>query len=352
MTFSVAVAGASGNVGGELLRLIAKHPELELKTVTASSMVGEKVSTLHPHVPKFAEVIFKENTQAVLAGHDIVFLALPHSKSAEVAAWLGEDSLVLDCGADFRLESEADWKKFYGGEHAGTWTYGMPELLIGNGNKQRELLRDTKRIAVPGCNVTAITLGLAPALAAGLVKNTDIVSVLTVGTSGAGRGATEKLFEIEPTGSADAYQVGGIHRHTPEIEQNLSKSAGARVQVNFTPVLASIERGIIAVNTAVLEPGVDIKKIREAFELAYAGEQFVKISADGSFPSTAETIGDNFALIGLAVDTHANRLISVCSIDNLVKGTGGAAIQSMNIALGLPEQTGLTDISLAKKGNK
>jgi N-acetyl-gamma-glutamyl-phosphate reductase len=352
MTFSVAVAGASGNVGGELLRLIAEHPELELKTVTASSMVGEKVSTLHPHVPKFSEVIFQENTAEVLSGHDIVFLALPHSKSAEVAAWLNEESLVLDCGADFRLESEADWKKFYGGEHAGTWTYGMPELLIGGSNKQRELLRGTNRIAVPGCNVTAITHGLAPALAAGLVKNTDIVSVLTVGTSGAGRGATEKLFEIEPTGSADAYQVGGIHRHTPEIEQNLSKSASARVQVNFTPVLASIERGILAVNTAVLNPGVDVKQIRKAFEDAYSDESFIKISPEGEFPSTAETIGENFALIGLAVDTHANRLISVCSIDNLVKGTGGAAIQSMNIALGLPEGTGLDGISLAKKGFK
>lgn len=351
MTFSVAVAGASGNVGGELLRLIAEHPQLELKTVTASSMVGQKVSTLHPNVPKFADVIFKENTADVLAGHDIVFLALPHSKSAEVAAWLNEESLVLDCGADFRLESEADWQKFYGGEHAGTWTYGMPELLIGGNHKQRELLRNTKRIAVPGCNVTAITLGLAPALAGGLVENTDIVSVLTVGTSGAGRGATEKLFEIEPTGSADAYQVGGIHRHTPEIEQNLSKSAGARVQVNFTPVLASIERGILAVNTAVLKPGVDLKKVRSAFESAYADEHFIRISATGEFPSTADTIGENFALVGLAVDTHANRLISICAIDNLVKGTGGAAIQSMNIALGLPEQIGLEQISLAKKGS-
>ena len=351
MSFSVAVAGASGNVGGELLRLIAEHPELELKTVTASSMVGQKVSALHPHVPKFADVVFKENTAEVLAGHDIVFLALPHSKSAEVAAWLDESTLVLDCGADFRLESAEDWKKFYGGEHAGTWTYGMPELPIGAGKKQRELLVGTKRIAVPGCNVTAITIGLAPALAAGLVENTDIVSVLTVGTSGAGRGATEELYEIEPTGSADAYQVGGIHRHTPEVEQNLSKSAVARVQINFTPVLASIERGILAVNTAILKPGVNLQKVREAFENVYAEEQFVKISKEGEFPSTAETIGENFALIGLAVDTHANRLVTVCSIDNLVKGTGGAAIQSMNIALGLPENTGLGNISLAKKGS-
>ncbi|WP_296632939.1 N-acetyl-gamma-glutamyl-phosphate reductase [Rhodoluna sp.] len=351
MAFSVAIAGASGNVGGELLRLIAEHPQLELKTVTASSMVGQKVSSLHPQVAKYADVVFTENNAENLAGHDIVFLALPHSKSAEVAQWLAADTLVLDCGADFRLESEADWQKFYGGDHAGTWTYGMPELLIGGDKKQRELLRGTKRIAVPGCNVTAITLGLAPALQAGLVETTDIVSVLTVGTSGAGRGATEKLFEVEPTGSANAYQVGGIHRHTPEIEQNLSKSAGAQVQVSFTPVLASIERGILAVNTAVLKPGVDIAQVAKAYKAAYGNEQFINVYPAGEFPSTADTIGANNALIGLAVDEHANRLVSVCAIDNLVKGTGGAAIQSMNIALGLPEQTGLESISLSKNGS-
>ena len=350
MTYKVAVAGASGNVGGELLRLIAEHPQLELKTVTASSMVGQKVSTLHPHVAKFADVIFSENNAETLAGHDIVFLALPHSKSAEVAQWLSDDTLVLDCGADFRLESEADWQKFYGGEHAGTWSYGMPELLIGKASKQRDLLKNTKRIAVPGCNVTAITLGLAPALAAGVIENSDIVSVLTVGTSGAGRGATEKLYEVEATGSANAYQVGGTHRHTPEIEQNLSKSAGARVQVSFTPVLSSIERGILAVNTAVLKPGANLAKVRAAFDSAYANEDFIKVLPEGEFPSTADTIGENFALVGLAIDEHAQRLVTICAIDNLVKGTGGAAIQSMNIALGLPENTGLSNISLAQKG--
>ena len=353
MTYSVAVAGASGNVGGELLRLIAVHPQLELKTVTASSMVGEKVSKLHPSVAKYADLVFSPNDAESLANHDIVFLALPHSKSAEVAAWLSPETLVLDCGADFRLESAEDWQKFYGGEHAGTWTYGMPELVISPaGAKQREKLVGTKRIAVPGCNVTAITLGLAPALAEGLVQVDDIVSVLTVGTSGAGRGATEKLFELEPTGSANAYQVGGVHRHTPEIEQNLSKSAGKKIQVSFTPVLVPMSRGILAVNTARLVAGANIDLVRAAYENAYGNEEFIKINQSGSFPSTADAIGDNFALIGLAVDSHANRLVSVCAIDNLVKGTGGAAIQSMNIALGLPENTGLNNISLAKKGAK
>jgi N-acetyl-gamma-glutamyl-phosphate reductase len=276
-------------------------------------------------------------------------LALPHAKSAELARQLSDQTLLIDCAADFRLESEADWLKFYKTPFAGTWTYGMPELLIDKGaNKQRDRLAAVKRIAVPGCNVTAITLGLAPALSAGLVEPADIVSVLTVGTSGAGRGATEELFELEPTGSANAYQVGGIHRHTPEIEQNLSKSAGQSVQVSFTPVLSSLERGILAVNTATLAQEVTLDDIRQAFEGAYDDEFFVEVLPAGEFPSTVDTIGNNKAVIGIAVDEHANRLVTVCAIDNLVKGTAGAAIQSMNIALGLDESLGLTEIGFKK----
>lgn len=349
MSFSVAVAGASGNAGGELLRLIAEHPQLELKTVTASSMVGQKVSAVHANAVKFADMVFVETTPELLDGHDIVFLALPHAKSAELAKQLGDQALLIDCAADFRLESEADWLKFYKTPFAGTWAYGMPELLIDKGSsKQRDSLREVRRIAVPGCNVTAITLGLAPALSAGLVESSDIVSVLTVGTSGAGRGATEQMFELEPTGSANAYQVGGIHRHTPEIEQNLSKSAGQSVQVSFTPVLSSLERGILAVNTAKLSPGATLDSIRKAFESAYGDEFFIEVLPDSEFPSTVDTIGNNKAVIGLAIDEHANRLVTVCAIDNLVKGTAGAAIQSMNIALGLEESMGLTQIGLKK----
>lgn len=349
MTFSVAVAGASGNAGGELLRLIAEHPQLQLRTVTASSMVGQKVSAVHSTAGKYADMVFVETTPEMLDGHDIVFLALPHAKSAELAKQLDEKTLLIDCAADFRLESEADWLKFYKTPFAGTWTYGMPELLVDRAaNKQRENLQSVKRIAVPGCNVTAITLALAPALSAGLVESSDIVSVLTVGTSGAGRGATEQMFELEPTGSANAYQVGGIHRHTPEIEQNLSKAAASAVQVSFTPVLSSFERGILAVNTAKLVEGATLDAIRKAFEDAYANEFFIEVLPASEFPSTVDTIGNNKAVIGLAIDEHANRLVTVCAIDNLVKGTAGAAIQSMNIALGLEESMGLTQIGFKK----
>ncbi|MFM6977116.1 MAG: N-acetyl-gamma-glutamyl-phosphate reductase [Micrococcales bacterium] len=345
MSFTVAVAGASGNAGGELLRLIAKHPQLELKTVTASSMVGQTVGSVHPKLSDYTDFTFVETEAELLSGHDIVFLALPHATSAAIVEKLQGDSLILDCGADFRLESAADWEKFYGGTHAGSWAYGMPELLIQEG-KQREKLSGVRQIAVPGCNVTAVTLGLAPALAAGLVESADIVSVLTVGTSGAGRGATEKLFEKESTGSANAYQVGGIHRHIPEIEQNLSKSAGKPIQISFTPVLASLDRGILAVNTAKLKSGVTAAMLHEAYSAAYSNEEFVNILPLGEFPSTADTIGVNKAIVGVSIDEHAGRLVAICAIDNLVKGTAGAAIQSMNLALGFPENTGLTQIGL------
>lgn len=345
MAYSVAVAGASGNAGGELLRLIAKHPDLELKTVTASSMVGEKVGTVHSQLHDFVDMTFVETEANLLSGHDVIFLALPHATSAAIVEKIEGNPLILDCGADFRLENAADWEKYYGGKHAGTWAYGMPELLLAQG-KQRSELINARRIAVPGCNVTAVTLGLAPALAAGLIEAQDIVSVLTVGTSGAGRGATQKLFEKEPSGSANAYQVGGIHRHIPEIEQNLSKSAKQPIQISFTPVLASLDRGILAVNTAKLKPGVTVSQLHDAYASAYENEEFIDLLPLGEFPSTADTIGINKAAIGISIDEHANRLVAVCAIDNLVKGTAGAAIQSMNLALGLPENSGLTQIGL------
>lgn len=345
MVYSVAIAGASGYVGGELLRLIAAHPELQVKTVTANSNAGQTVGSLHPHLADYADLVFKPTDRENLTGHDIVFLALPHAMSAEVAALLGDDTLVIDCGADFRLESEADWNKFYGGNYAGSWPYGMPELLVGGAGslaKQRGNLTQVKRIAVPGCNVTAITLALAPALAAGLVQLDDIVSVLSVGTSGAGKAAKVNLLHSEINQSASAYGVGGVHRHTPEIEQNLSKAAGQKVQVNFTPVLVPMSRGILAVNTAKLTAGTTEAKLRAAYENAYATEKFVRVLPAGEYPATASTLGVNTCLIGLSIDEHAGRVVIVSAIDNLVKGTAGAAIQSMNIALGLAEDTGLS----------
>ena len=335
---TVAIAGASGYVGGELLRLIAAHPELKLVSATANSNAGSTIGSLHPHLAEFADVVLVETKPENLVAADIVFLALPHTTSAEVASWLREDQLVLDCGADFRLESAEQWVKFYGTDHQGTWTYGMPELVLAGGKKQRENLKGAKRIAVPGCNVTAITLALAPLANAGVIELDDIVSVLSVGTSGAGRTLKANLLASEVSGSASAYGVGGVHRHTPEIEQNLRKAAGAEVKVSFTPVLVPMSRGILAVNTATAKTS----GAREALVAAYSNEKFVRVLGDGEFPSTSSTLGVNTCLIGVAVDEHSNRVVVISAIDNLVKGTAGAAIQSLNIALGFAEDTGLS----------
>lgn len=340
MVYTVAIAGASGYVGGELLRLIAKHPQLQVKTVTANSNAGEKVSSLHPHLASFADMVFKPTDAAALAGHDIVFLALPHTKSAEVAAWLDDSTLVLDCGADFRLESASDWAAYYGGTHAGTWTYGMPELVLADGSKQREKLRATKRIAVPGCNVTAITLALAPLVNAKLIDAQTIVSVLSVGTSGAGRTPKASLLASEILAGASAYGVGGSHRHTPEIEQNLRNASGDSIKVSFTPVLVPMTRGILAVNTAISNDATQAS-VSAALHSAYENETFINVLPDGEFPNTSSTLGVNTCLIGSAVDSHSGRVVVVSAIDNLVKGTAGAAIQSMNLALGIEESTGL-----------
>lgn len=340
MSYRVAVAGASGYVGGELLRLILQHPELELGAVTANTNAGQSLGSLHPHLPAIADRLLVETNEANLAGHDVVFLALPHATSAEVAKTLSDSTLVLDCGADFRLEDPSAWEKFYGTPHAGTWTYGMPELTLAEGGKQRGRLRAQSRVAVPGCNVTALTLALAPGLTAGLFDPTDIVSVMSVGTSGAGRALKSDLLASEVLGSARAYGVGGVHRHTPEMEQNLTKAAGVRASVSFTPVLVPMSRGILAVNTVRVADKFDFETLKLVYQDAYSDEPFIQLLSD-QLPTTAAVLGSNNVQISLAFDQHTGRVVVVSAIDNLVKGTAGAAIQSMNLALGLAETSGL-----------
>lgn len=342
MSYSVAVAGASGYAGGELLRLLSAHPEFEVTTVTANSNAGQPLIALQPHLRSLAHLTLQATDAATLAGHDIVFLALPHGMSGALTAELPEGTLVIDCGADHRLTSEADWAAFYGGEFFGAWDYGMPELVLAGGGTQRAALAGSRRVAVPGCNVTAITLGLAPGIRAGVIEAQDLVAVLAVGPSGAGRTLRPDLLASELLGSAYAYGVGGVHRHTPEIRQNLGAAGGVDVSVSFTPVLVPMSRGILATSTARLAPGATAASVREAWESAYADEPFVHVLPAGQYPRTADTVGANTCLIGLAVDEAAGRVVVISAIDNLVKGTAGAAIQSANLALGLPETTGLT----------
>ncbi|WP_338598279.1 N-acetyl-gamma-glutamyl-phosphate reductase [Saccharopolyspora sp. SCSIO 74807] len=335
MTVRVAVAGASGYAGGELLRLLLAHPEVEIGTLSAGGNAGSKLGAHHPNLVPLAERELTETSAAELAGHDVVFLALPHGHSAAIAAELGDAAVVIDCGADHRLNDPADWQRWYGGEHPGTWPYGIPELPGG-----REKLRSTKRVAVPGCFPTVSSLTLVPALAAGLVEP-DATVVAVTGTSGAGRSLKPHLLSAEVMGSASVYGVGGAHRHTPEMIQNLSAVAGESVKVSFTPVLAPMPRGILATCTAPLRGDVDADAARKVYLDAYGDEPFVQVLPAGSWPQTSATIGANTVHVQVTVDSDAGRLVAVGAEDNLTKGTAGGAVQCMNLALGLPETTGL-----------
>ncbi len=339
MTVRVAVAGASGYAGGELLRLLLGHPSVEIGALTAGGSAGTPLAAHQPHLVPLADRVLTDTTPEILAGHDVVFLALPHGRSAEIAATLDPDVLVVDCGADHRLASADDWARWYGGDHAGTWPYGMPELP-----GARAALVGARRVAVPGCYPTAVSIALAPALAAGLVEP-DIQAVAVSGTSGAGRGPKPHLLASEVLGSASAYGVGGTHRHTPEIAQNLGRAAGTAVAVSFTPVLVPMARGILATCSAPTQ--ADAQTLRKAYQAAYADEPFVHLLPEGTWPTTSATVGGNAVHLQLTVDADAGRLVVVTAVDNLTKGTAGAAIQSMNLALGFPETTGLSTIGVA-----
>ncbi len=344
MPHTVAVAGASGYAGGEVLRLLLGHPEVEIGALTAGSNAGELLGSLQPHLLPLAERTLQPTEIGVLAGHDLVFLALPHGQSGALAAQLEEVSpgtVVIDCGADFRLRDAGEWERFYGGAHAGTWPYGLPELP-----GQREQLAGATRIAVPGCYPTISTLALAPAVAAGLVEP-DVVVVAASGTSGAGKAPKPHLLGSEILGNASAYGVGGGHRHTPEITQNLSQLTDARVGVSFTPLLVPMSRGILATCSARVVDGVSAEDARAAYAKAYADEPFVHLLPPGQWPQTQAVTGSNAVHLQVAVDADAGRLVAVGAVDNLAKGTGGAAVQCMNLALGLDETTGLSTVGLA-----
>ncbi len=342
MVFRVAVAGASGYAGGEVLRLLLGHPDVEIGALTGGSNAGERLGVLQPHLVPLADRVLEETNPETLGGHDVVFLALPHGQSGPIAAQLGEETVVVDCGADYRLTDPATWEQFYGSQHAGSWPYGLPELP-----GQRSLLAGARRIAVPGCYPTVSTLALAPAVAAGLVRADDLVVVAASGTSGAGKAPKTNLLGSEVMGSASAYGVGGTHRHTPEIVQNLRTLTEAEVKVSFTPMLVPMPRGILATASASVADGVSADDVRATYAKAYADEPFVHLLPDGVWPATKWVTGSNSVHLQVTVDETAGRMVAVGAVDNLAKGTGGAAVQCMNLALGLPEEAGLSSVGLA-----
>ncbi|MDR0436097.1 MAG: N-acetyl-gamma-glutamyl-phosphate reductase [Propionibacteriaceae bacterium] len=341
MGYKVAVAGCTGYVGGELLRLLLAHPEVEIGALTAGESAGKALGEFHPNLIALLDRTVEATSAATLAAHDVVFLALPHGASGAIAAELPHTTLVLDCGADHRLSAAAAWEQFYGTPYAGHWPYGMPELP-----GQRDVLKTTKRIAVPGCYVTTVTLSLMPALRAGLIDGHDIVVAAASGTSGAGKAPKTQLLASEIAGSMGAYGVGGTHRHIPEILQNLTAIGAKQPTLSFTPMLAPMSRGILAVCTAPVAPSVTDAEVRDAYHAGYDSEPFAHLCAPGVWPNSKWVQGSNGFLVQATVDVAAGRLVAVGVLDNLTKGTAGQAIQAMNLALGLPETTGLSTIGV------
>jgi N-acetyl-gamma-glutamyl-phosphate reductase len=336
-----AVVGASGYSGGELLRLLDAHPSLEVGALVAGGNAGKRIGELHPQLVNLADRVLVDAAAPELADAELVFLALPHGATGPVVASLPDTAYVVDIGADYRLADAADWQRWYGGDHPGTWTYGLPELP-----GAREAIAGKLRVANPGCYATAVQLALAPLLAANLVEPLDLVVVAGSGTSGAGRGATVELLATEVMGDLSAYKVGGAHRHIGEIRQSLRALAGTEVSLSFTPMLVPMPRGILATCTAKLKPGVDAAALRAAFS-CYDSEPFVTLLPEGQLPHTAATAGSNSAHLQVAADADPGRAVVLVALDNLGKGAAGQAIQNANLMLGLPETTGLPINGLA-----
>ncbi|WP_172190999.1 N-acetyl-gamma-glutamyl-phosphate reductase [Actinomyces faecalis] len=362
MTWTAAVAGATGYAGGEVLRLLAAHPETEIGALTAASSAGTLLGEHHPHLLSLAQRVVEPTEAARLAEHDVVFLALPHGASGAITAQIealdaerGTRTLLIDCGADHRLTDAAAWHAFYGTEYAGSWTYGMPELLHTGETvaaAQRAELAATARVAVPGCNVTAVTLAAQPGVAAGLIDTSQLTAVLAVGYSGAGKSLKPHLTAAEALGSAQPYAVGGTHRHIPEIIQNL-EVAGApagSTRLSFTPVLVPMSRGVLAtvtapVTQAILDCEHPQEVLRSAWQEAYGapgeGEALIHLLPEGTWPTTGAVLGSGLATVQVTYDRAAGVATMVCAIDNLGKGTASAAVQSLNLALGLSQTTGV-----------
>ena len=346
MSISVAVAGASGYAGGEILRLLLAHPkyhtgELRIGALTGSSTAGTPVVAHMPHLVPLADRVIEDTTPEVLAGHDVVFLGLPHGHSAAIAQRLAKDVVVIDCAADFRLRSATEWQRYYGTPHSGTWPYGIPEMP-----GQREKLRGATRVAVPGCFPTGATLALLPAIAADLIEP-DMTVVSITGVSGGGKKASVGLLGSETMGNLGAYNTAGRHRHNPEIVQNLSGFRDEQVRVSFTPVLAPLPRGILTTATAPLRGDITEDAARQAYTSFYAGETFIHLLPQGRQPRTQNVVGSNMCHLQVEVDSTAGKLVVTSAIDNLTKGTAGAAVQCMNLALGWEETDGLPLVGVA-----
>jgi len=330
----IGVVGASGYAGGELLRLLAIHPHFSVTAITAHSNAGEQITSVHPQLQSYRDKKFSAFTPSDFAQCELIFLALPHGESAKVIAQLPALAKMVDLGADYRLESPQAWAKYYGGDHAGAWTYGLADI-----EPFTSLIKNSTKVANPGCYATSIALGAAPA--SGIADLSDVVVVAASGTTGAGRNAKINLIASEVSGSLSSYKFGGVHQHTPEIEQALSKVSGAVAKISFTPILAPMPRGILATITAKLTQQITAQEAHALYAQYFAGSQFITVLPAGVMPKTGALTGSNHVQIQVAVDEHTSRIIVSVAIDNLGKGAAAQAIQNSNLMCGLDEAAGL-----------
>ncbi len=337
----VGIVGASGYAGGELLRLLANHGKFDPAYIAAGSSAGEEISAIHSHLSSYFGRKFEKTSSKELNSCDLVFMALPHGESASLVSELRSDLKIVDLGADFRLSDPTQWEKYYGGAHAGTWTYGLSELP-----GQREKIAQSTRVANPGCYATAITLAIAPAITKEAIDSSDIVVVAASGTTGAGRTNKVNLSASEVMNSLTSYKFGGVHQHTPEIEEALGKASGKEVRISFTPILAPMPRGILA--TVSAKTSLDESSIREIYQKNYADEKFVTLLPKGQLPETSSLIGSNGIQLQLAVDTHTSRLVVSAALDNLGKGAAGQAVQNANLIAGFDESLGLSSMGVGQ----
>lgn len=331
----IGILGATGYTGQELLRLLYNHPEAEVVYLGTSSSAGKDISDIYPHLYENGHILEEETVPEV----DVVFVALPHGIAAVRAVELLERGIkIIDLGADFRLNNYEEYEAWYKTKHASPEileqaVYGLPELY-------RNDIKGKKLVANPGCYPTASLLALVPLLKAGLLNTDSIIIDAKSGVSGAGRGMTMTVHYSEVNDNFKAYGVGE-HRHTPEIEQQLSKAAGEKVLINFTPHLVPMTRGILATIYAQVKPGIREGALREIWREAHELEPFVHLLPEGTWPQTKYSYSCNHAFLQLKYDQRTGRVVIVSVIDNLVKGASGQAVQNMNILFGLPETMGL-----------
>ncbi len=337
----IGVVGASGYAGGELLRLLESHPKFQVQYIAAGSNAGELITDIHSHLVSYSDQRFSHTDFKEINKCDLVFLALPHGESAKLVEDVSSSVNIVDLGADFRLKSADSWKKYYHIDHAGTWVYGLPELP-----NRRDLISNSNRVANPGCYATAIALAAVPAVQSGAVIAEDIVVVAASGTTGAGRSAKINLSASEVMNSMSSYKFGGVHQHTPEIEESLQSFSPSKVKLSFNPMLAPMPRGILA--TVTMKTNMDEGQARELYSSFYEKESFVHLLNEARMPETSSLIGSNGVHLQVAVDSHTSRLLISVAIDNLGKGAAGQAIQNANLMCGIEEAAGLSSTGIGQ----